>query len=110
MSTTLERAAKEVKAGKLNHNKHLELIIAARNIEIHALKAKLRKEMRFFKSFEEALRWYADSTNWKRTPDSKNVFGNRKWQKPWAAIDRGARANFLINQFDAAGGPLTKEK
>lgn len=51
-------------------------------------------------AMREALAWYADSDNWRRS--AINAKGDPlKWIKSPAAFDRGARAKFILSQTEA---------
>lgn len=50
-------------------------------------------------ALEEALRWYADSVNWRRQTKPvprKSRYGTPGWNPPAAHIDKGARALFTL--------------
>ena len=67
----------------------------AEQVEWCGLHAKQRDDMA---AIRDALEWYADSANWRRMKGRADM-GPKSWSRPAAAIDRGARAKFLLTQL-----------
>ena len=53
MSTTLQRAQRLAEQHKLHPSRHREIVIAARNKELLALKAKMRKAAPLIRALED---------------------------------------------------------
>lgn len=64
-------------------------------VEWCSLHAKQRDELAILR---ETVEWYGDFGNWKRMKGRAEM-GPKSWGKPAAAIDRGARAKFVLTQL-----------